>query len=70
VVFFRVKRLQRGFYETTFELITEHPKDFPDYHITDDFFSRVEKQIKAAPEYYLWTHKRWKHRHRVPEKFQ
>ena len=62
VVFFSVKRVKRGFYETTFQTLTESPKDFDDYEITDQFTKLVEKQIYEAPEYYLWTHKRWKHR--------
>ena len=37
-------------------------QDFKDYEITDKFLKLVEKQIHEAPEYYLWTHKRWKHR--------
>ena len=35
---------------------------FKDYEITDAFMKLVEQQIHEAPEYYLWTHKRWKHR--------
>lgn len=70
VVFFRVKRLKRGYYETTFETITESPREFEDYTITDTFFKLVEKQIYEAPQYYLWTHKRWKHRNKVPKEFQ
>ena len=66
VVYFKVKRLKRGYYETTFETITENPKEFKDYEITDLFFKLVEKQIYEAPQYYLWTHKRWKHRDKVP----
>ncbi len=62
VVFFSVERVKRGFYETTFQTLTETPKDFDDYEITDQFTKLVEKQIYEAPEYYLWTHKRWKHR--------
>ena len=69
VVFFRVKRLKRGYYETTFETITEHPKEFKDYEITDIFFRLVEKQIYEAPEYYLWTHKRWKDKDKSPEDY-
>lgn len=69
VVFFKVKRIKRGYYETTFETIAEHPKDFKDYQITDLFFKLVEKQILEAPQYYLWTHKRWKHRDKVPTDF-
>ena len=69
VVFFKVKRLKRGYYETTFETITEHPKEFKDYEITDVFFRLVEQQIHEAPEYYLWTHKRWKHKDKSPEDY-
>lgn len=70
VVFFRVKRLKRGYYETTFETITLKPNTFENYEITDLFFRLVEKQIAEAPEYYLWTHKRWKHKDTVPEAFK
>ena len=69
VVFFSVKRIKRGYYEATFQTITEHPKDYQDYEITDLFFKLVEGQILEAPQYYLWTHKRWKHRDKVPVKF-
>lgn len=70
VVFFSVKRLKRGYYETTFQTLAEHPSEFKDFEITDTFFKLVEKQIHEAPQYYLWTHKRWKHKDSVPEKFQ
>lgn len=70
VVFFRVKRKKRGFYELTFETITENPKEYKNYEITDIFFKKVEEQIHEAPQYYLWTHKRWKHRKKVPKEFQ
>lgn len=70
VVFFSVRRIKRGYYETTFKTITETPRDFKDYDITDLFFKLLEKQIYEAPEYYLWTHKRWKHRNKVPKEFQ
>jgi len=69
VVFFSVKRLKRGYYETTFETITETPKEFKNYEITDIFFRLVEKQIYEAPEYYLWTHKRWKSKDQSPEDY-
>jgi len=70
VVFFGVKRIKRGYYETTFKTITENPNDYKDYEITDMFFKLVEEQILEAPQYYLWTHKRWKHRNKVPTQFQ
>jgi len=70
VMFFGVRRLKRGYYETTFKTITLTPKDYKDYEITDIFLRLVEEQIHEAPEYYLWTHKRWKHRDKVPVEFQ
>lgn len=69
VVFFSVKRIKRGYYETTFTTITEQPLEYKDYEITDMFFKLVENQIKEAPQYYLWTHKRWKHKDSVPAEF-
>lgn len=62
VIFLDVAKVSRGHYLARFEEIADHPVMVPDYEITDEFFRRLEKQIRKAPEYYLWTHKRWKHR--------
>lgn len=70
VVFFGVKKIKRGYYETTFKTLALNAKDYKDYEITDMFLKLVEEQIYAAPEYYLWTHKRWKHKDKVPKEFQ
>ena len=70
VVFFGVKRIKRGYYETTFKTISENPNEFKDYEITDTFFKLVEDQILENPQYYLWTHKRWKHKDKVPIEFK
>lgn len=70
VVFFKVRKLKRGYYETTFESVTENPNEFKDYEISDRFLNFVENQIIEAPGYYLWTHKRWKHRDKVPVDFR
>jgi len=61
VVFLKVKKIKRGFYTANLELITEDVRSFKDYDLTDQYIDRVEKQILEAPEFYLWTHKRWKH---------
>ena len=62
VIFLKVKKLKRGYYEASFEVLSEDAKNVPDYEITDKFLKLVEQQIYEAPEYYLWTHKRWKHK--------
>ena len=69
VVFLDVKLRKRGFYMAEFTVLTEDPKSISDYALTDRFYKLVEAQILKAPEYYLWTHKRWKHKDSVPEKF-
>jgi KDO2-lipid IV(A) lauroyltransferase len=69
VVFLNAKRIKRGYYEARFKTIAENPRDYKDYEITDMFFKLVEQQIQDDPQYYLWTHKRWKHRDKVPAKF-
>jgi KDO2-lipid IV(A) lauroyltransferase len=60
VIFLKVRKVKRGHYEATFEKLAENPRSVPDYEITDEFMRRVEDQIREAPEFYLWTHKRWK----------
>ena len=62
VVYLHVEKVKRGFYSATFETITYEPTKEPDFEITRKYFQLLEAQIKKAPEYYLWTHKRWKHR--------
>jgi lauroyl/myristoyl acyltransferase len=62
VIFAKVKKIKRGYYEATLIPLSDSPKSVPDFEITHAFIKEVEKQIYEAPEYYFWTHKRWKHR--------
>ena len=62
VVFMKISKLKRGYYEVRYETLTETPKDFPDYEITDMFLKKTEAQIRENPNYYLWTHNRFKHK--------
>lgn len=63
------KKVKRGYYEVTFELITETPKEFKDYELTEKYLTITEKNIREQPEFYLWSHKRFKHRDKVPKEF-
>ena len=69
-LFLKVKKVKRGHYEATFMDIIRNPKSYDNYVITDMSLKRVEEQINEAPEFYLWTHKRWKHMDNVPKEFQ
>ncbi|GLU44685.1 lysophospholipid acyltransferase family protein [Allomuricauda sp. NBRC 101325] len=69
-VYLKVKKLKRGYYQGTFKVLFDDPTVVPDYKITDAFLQETEKSILEAPEYYFWTHKRWKHRNKVPDIFK
>ena len=62
VIFLRTKKIKRGYYEASFEIMTEDVHTIPNYKLSEDFMARVEQQIYEQPEFYLWTHKRWKHK--------
>lgn len=66
VVFLKTKKIKRGYYEASIEILAQNVKSIPDYEITDKFLKLVEKQILEAPEFYFWTHKRWKHAGKNP----
>jgi KDO2-lipid IV(A) lauroyltransferase len=60
VIFMKIDKIKRGYYEYDFELVTENPKDTAYGEITDGHTLALEKQIKENPQFWLWTHKRWK----------
>jgi len=64
-VYLHVEKVKRGHYSARFIPLTMEPKNIPDYEITRMFLDEIEKQIHKEPAYYLWSHKRWKHRNAV-----
>lgn len=62
VVNYVARKVKRGYFEVEFELITDSPKDFENYQITDKYLEITERNIRKQPEFYLWTHKRFKHK--------
>lgn len=61
VVFISVIKLRRGYYKLEAEVLCETPKDTKDGEITEMHTRKLEKDILAQPENWLWSHKRWKH---------
>ena len=64
VLYLKTEKVKRGYYKNTFIELAEHPREFDDFEITRLFLNEIEKQIQENPNYYLWSHKRWKHRTR------
>jgi KDO2-lipid IV(A) lauroyltransferase len=62
VYFCNMKKIRRGYYEVDFELITDNPRLLKEYELTEMHTRRLEKQINEKPEFWLWSHRRWKHK--------
>ncbi|MEG1643150.1 MAG: lysophospholipid acyltransferase family protein [Bacteroidales bacterium] len=62
LVYADVIKIKRGYYKLVFEEITKEPKKYKEHEITEIYARLMEKTICRAPEYWLWTHNRWKHK--------
>lgn len=65
VFFTKIKQVKRGYYHVSFELISENPAEEPEGALMEKHAKILEDEIKAAPEFWLWSHRRWKHK--MPE---
>ena len=63
VLYIDVQRPKRGYYVAEFKLIERDPKQTKDFELTDAYFKMLETSIQRAPQYWLWTHNRWKRSH-------
>jgi KDO2-lipid IV(A) lauroyltransferase len=60
VIFYRIDLIKRGYYTYTFVPLVEDPKNTQPHEITEAHVRYLETQIKEKPEYWLWSHRRWK----------
>ncbi|WP_213943288.1 LpxL/LpxP family acyltransferase, partial [Klebsiella variicola] len=65
VVYFSIHKQKRGHYSMRLKEITSTPRTLEYGEITEQFAKLLEETIKEAPEYWIWSHKRWKRK--VPE---
>jgi len=61
--FVELTRPRRGYYTCTYHLITRTPQELPEHELTRRFFQLLEQEILRQPEFYLWSHNRWKRTH-------
>lgn len=62
VIYGVINRESRGHYKTSFKLICEDPAPLEYGEITTLHTKWLEKKILSGPEFWLWTHRRWKHK--------
>ena len=62
LIFGDVQRIKRGYYEVELSIFEDKPQETKENEITERFMKKIEDIIKAKPENWLWSHKRWKHK--------
>lgn len=62
VLFGHVHKTKRGYYEIEFSILCENPSMLSEMELTKLHTQKLEKYIKQQPEYWLWSHRRWKHK--------
>lgn len=64
VVFMDILKTARGRYKVKFTPLFEEPEKTAPEEITKAHVKALEKTIREKPEFWLWSHRRWKHSRR------
>jgi len=68
VVYVQILKQRRGYYEIELELVTDDPQSLAPGEITERHLRCLERLIIRAPQYWLWSHRRWKHKKSHPDR--
>ena len=60
VLYAQCRRLRRGYYEIEFKEVAQAPYDKESHAITDRYVALAEEAIRAEPQSWLWSNRRWK----------
>lgn len=67
VVFLDVQKPRRGYYTCRFVDVFSEPRSTKPGEITEKVTQMLEAHIKEKPEFWLWSHKRWKRKKDEPK---
>lgn len=67
VYYAEVERPKRGYYRCRITRMVRDIRQYPDFEVTDLYMQKLEETIRRNPQYWLWSHRRWK---RTPEEFE
>ena len=60
IVYYEVTKIKRGWYEVDLKALFTDPSQFTVEEMVIAYTQEVEKTILKAPQYWLWSHRRWK----------
>jgi len=60
IIYFSIKRIKRGYYKSFVKPLIDSPAACKEYEITEAHTRELEALIEEKPDYWLWSHKRWK----------
>ena len=60
VLYYEVIKECMGKYRVDIHLVTDHPQAEEPYAITRKYTELLEQTIRRKPEYWIWSHRRWK----------
>ena len=69
IVYVKVSKIKRGYYELEFITLIEDTKNTKDFEITEKHVRILEQTIQEQPEMWLWSHRRWKHKRPVENEY-
>ncbi len=58
--FLNMRRVRRGYYEAELIKLCDDTHLLPDFDLTDIYFQKLEEMIQKTPEFYLWSHNRFR----------
>ena len=61
VLYYEIRRVKRGYYEIDVTPISENAAETAEKEITNKHVQLLEETIRRNPQYWLWSHRRWKH---------
>lgn len=60
-LYMKISKPKRGHYVLSFEHLIDNPADYQPGEITKLYYQHLENDINQQPEFWLWSHRRWKH---------
>lgn len=67
VLYYAVHKVKRGYYEFTLEPVCEHASELENGAVVEHYVHLLQRDICHAPQYWLWSHRRWKRRKEVEQ---